>query len=1066
MCTKLGFNSGSHPPSSSVVLSSNPVSVSNSNASNELPECFIRFLESYFEVQYEEDSSESPPFIVEGSKADNNTLSSMKGSFVKAVSETMRWKLALPVREIVTHFVKDMILSKHSHSAEKLFGLGHGKEPGYAVDLQEFFLALHEFDKSGNAKPIRIFFDNQYKALAAITSPPLSEVTPILLMNITLLKEMFDPSNVSMLKKKALYFFQEELPRSADFHFQIAVNCFSYLEGCLGQLTILTGLHMQSELNQKDVVSKQGDSSRIFSEMAALILKLKKESLTAHSDLNQGYFTDCLLLFKDLESEFRRTHCVFDKSVLTILASDEIDAMRTVIESGEVEAFCDSNYVRNNKDSYENFLPLIKENKEYLSGKCAFLIETSQVLSNFYLYLKCGDLIRLQSRLDNECSSVRSFRKILIDEVLKFSKHIISDPILLKKVIEFLQSPEGEPVMKYRMYLNVLSKFFMKMDQNIHALIDVPFQLAEQNSKFLFPIASYGFVQKGVSKKQKPSQRKVDNNQNLHRKNSKKTVDFAKMNSNLCTASAEALEVNEASSVSTSSEVLPAVKTSIDSPKVNSEALETKTGITSAQVSVSSSVPTTFMTTSNAAPLAASPPAKLPDPFPDFLEPLQQTLSIYFKQLQSGCKGLEADVAIQNAEHHFTALIRAINRFSRISGYPLERTELFSFVADCVQHGNLGVEQLLTAFIRESNGFKNQKEINSSISHNLVEILHGCKFTHKGFSPLVRQWISSINQGELCAREVALYSLEGNFAQRMLFKAWHYSTEVDAFGPKEIAEDLVAYMKNIGAFYGSFFTLFQLEKQKRPKIDPAKIADLQNAFAKLGFRLEQEICSLTIKKEPSVNNFGSGVLAIAKEIRSEMTSLHKAAPSIGIKASYNNILSNLLVRLESELQTHGKLQPSEATLHYNNVLLLNQMILELFLKNQIDSRDVLIKEEIAPHDLLSMVKALGVDEKMFSSEEQDFLKRGRHILSLCRYPSSYSSQHQGDPLKVMHPINDVLNKAKMHTNHSLRDRVEAGFSYAGKIGTVISQVQNAVEEDVRLLLSIQKKILFAFSQSQ
>ena len=449
----------------------------------------------------------------------------------------------------------------------------------------------------------------------------------------------------------------------------------------------------------------------------------------------------------------------------------------------------------------------------------------------------------------------------------------------------------------------------------------------------------------------------------------------------------------------------------------------------------------------------------MPEPLPILLARAHEHSDSFIGQLYPGSQGFETIPALHNAQMHLSALIGAVNRFSCKTQRPVKRTEIFSLVADCVHHCNLTVEQMLSALGRESNRLSSYDELKPHLSHNLAELLFNCKFIKADLPPHIRQWIHQINGGELCARKVALCPMNGNAAQRLLVKAGLFSTGSDAFGLADIAADLQSYTSSLGAFCASFSEPFQLAKREKCLVDIKKAQAIKSSLTAISRQLAAKVRSVEIDDAPFIPIIEPGALAITAQIRSLLADLLTSAPSEWIKASLHNILSNLLVRLESELQTHDKLQPSELALHYSNVLLLRQLIAEQFLQNLIDAQAIDTEEEICPHDLLAMVKALGLNEGLFSKEELNFLSRGRETLELSRYPASYFSRHPTslENMKEHEKVFKAMSKIPQDLSHV--EPHERGFAYSGKIGKVIAAVKDSVYKDLMIFLSVQKKIL-------
>lgn len=1007
---------------SSVVASS--VQVPETAHVNPTPGCYQKFIESYFGLNDADDyevmpvasstlSHERAPSPIENSSA--------QFSFIEAVPEAMGWKMLLPVTELVMDFTENL-LPFIGKKCPANFELLCNKSTGtYQDALQELILARYEFEKKGNPKQLVHFLNGCLKSIAEIKRPADPKLIKTLTDNIQQILQMLSSENCHLMRENVLHLYREQAPDSSGFKFHVAANSYAHLAHSLDHLTTLTAHLYQQTTGAIQSEQQSSSVSCTLSGMPAVSQALKKEFFEGRPDFPRPYKIDIYRLYKNLGKELAEQNKCFFNNMGNILASEHSLEMRKIISRGADFSVCHPRYVREAAETYRLFLPHIKENKNYLSERCASLAQTCEVLSNFSLYLKFGNLELFQRRLDGVRYSARNFRNILVDEILKFSIQKNADRDLLIKVITFLKTEEGVPIRKYQGLLGQLQRFYSRAQLNIDTALEMPLQMAERKSQDLFPP-----IPQAASVQQVPSK--------AASKRSKAVQKLTPVP--LETVSGSTLAQHQVASDRGEMMALGQERT-VDSDRPETAASSTET--------------------THSVPLSRQ---KL-EPMHVFLERLRGGSSDYFGQLRSGSTGFETVPALDSANQHFTALASAINRFSRKAEGAISRAELFSVVADCVQHGNLGVEQMLSALDRESNSLSNRDELNAHLSHNLIDILFNCKFASKDFSPQVRQWISSINRGELSAREVTLCPIDGNFAQKMLVKAWLYSTGSEAFGLGDIGDDLASYLNGIGTFCGEYSELLQMAKTRKVNVDKEKAEQIQSAFTSVGRRLGARIGSLRIQDQSSSSMQLHAPHPMISEIRSQLISLRDSAPSEGIKASYGNILSNLLVRLENEVQLLGKLHPAEASLHYSNVLLLDQMIAEHFLQNVIDARGVVADVEIAPHDLLAMVKTLGINEELFSLDELNFLSRGRETMSLCRYTSSYKSQYRSGAPKKMKEVEEILDDANKLKGHVFSDLPLVGYAYAGRIGKTISDVEASVQNDLNLLFSIQRKILAA-----
>lgn len=413
--------------------------------------------------------------------------------------------------------------------------------------------------------------------------------------------------------------------------------------------------------------------------------------------------------------------------------------------------------------------------------------------------------------------------------------------------------------------------------------------------------------------------------------------------------------------------------------------------------------------------------------------------------------------ALKNSYEHFDNLFNSFRRIMNLSSQEaIRQRDLFSFVNDSVRHCNLGVEQLLSALFCETNGIKTKEALAPHLTHDLFQILHKCKMKDGDLPRDIRKWLAEINHGETIVRDIHLYSEKDTVLQNLLranqrlvqvIGATSSSMEAShSEGP--LFDALFNYLSPLGKLLQTIQDRFPVKKQTAP-------IQLEESFT----RLIDSFCSemeqvVAAPSQPLSDNTASVQL---KEIRT----LLESELGTAFNATLDNILQNLLVHLETEIESNAHLEPIEASLHLSNVLLLDQMIIEAVLIDSIHSKMLdLSQEEENQHDLLALVQKLQI-EKCFSKEEIDFLKSGKTSRQFIRYPSSYSNIRSAKrPLSRLDKMLDLLTWGRTLANQQSTKEDLRGFTSGNReVAKRLQEVKAFAANDVRLLSSIVKKVL-------
>ncbi|MBS0652266.1 MAG: hypothetical protein JSR39_01925 [Verrucomicrobia bacterium] len=473
--------------------------------------------------------------------------------------------------------------------------------------------------------------------------------------------------------------------------------------------------------------------------------------------------------------------------------------------------------------------------------------------------------------------------------------------------------------------------------------------------------------------------------------------------------------------------------------------------------SSNSSISTSPSTTSPVEIIASSSNSDRQAPsFYEELEESRRLLQRWVNNLASS-RSPVTQSALKNSFEHFDNLLSGLRRIKNLSErQTVTQGDLFSFVNDSVRHCTLGVEQLLSALYRETNGIKTKEELAPHLTHDLFQILHNCNMGHGDLPRDVRKWLGEINHGETTVRDINLYSEDDTVLQNLL-RASRRLSEVSgsASSSTETSNDgaplfeaLFDYLSPLGKLLQTIQDRFPVKKSMAQVRLEEPLTNLIDSFCS---QMEQ------VAVAPSQPLSEEGPYAQLKEIRS----LFLAQLSTEPRPILDNILENLLVHLQTQMKSHSHLEPIEASLHLGNVLLLNQLIVEAVLIDSVRSKMIdLSYEEENQHDLFAFVQKLQI-EKGFSKEELDFLKSGKTSRQFIRYPASYSKPRSSKaPLSRLDKMLDLLTWGRKLANKQTAKEDLHGFTSANPADAKkLREVQVFAANDIELMCSVVKKVL-------
>jgi len=397
--------------------------------------------------------------------------------------------------------------------------------------------------------------------------------------------------------------------------------------------------------------------------------------------------------------------------------------------------------------------------------------------------------------------------------------------------------------------------------------------------------------------------------------------------------------------------------------------------------------------------------------------------------------------ALANCDVHWECLLSSMKRLMEAKEAMSDQV-LFSTMIDIVRESNLVLEQMLSAFDRNSNNVKNHKELKELLTHDLSHILWSCKFK-TGILPMqYRAWIREMNFGEILSRDLRDCKINGTFVERLLTKARLLSANSKAFSTKEVIDHTIEYFKRTG--------LICLELQKHMFGIHAQVIPVQKNFLEFCKELERHFSTPSVLVQKPLSYDLQSVTAPIQEFRTTVVNQT-------IQSGIDNVLNNLCVQLQAEMSLHDTLEPIDAYRHLSKIILLNQMIAEQYLLGLHDAQGVSYDLTEVDHDLSTLVESLGMKKKDFTKKEQAFLSQGKAMRLLVRYPESYAAVYAKE------------GPAHLHLEKSTRDALAFSRGQAFQKGNVaeggfviaspkLDAIKKVVEEDVHTLSAILRKI--------
>lgn len=156
-----------------------------------------------------------------------------------------------------------------------------------------------------------------------------------------------------------------------------------------------------------------------------------------------------------------------------------------VQEKGPNDSY-NQNYVVENSEVYESFIPRCEEIMKWLISSCESSIQRCTILKDIHIYIQFGDLKKLQSRLPSKNYSLPILKKVLIEEIGLFTKEVDSNSNLKRQTEEYLNKSELASVKEMRRVFNLTEDFHRENLKSILALFVVPLSHSKTCYRDLF----------------------------------------------------------------------------------------------------------------------------------------------------------------------------------------------------------------------------------------------------------------------------------------------------------------------------------------------------------------------------------------------------------------------------------------------------------------------------------------------------------------------------------------------------------------------------------------------------
>ncbi|MGE5195922.1 MAG: hypothetical protein ACM3JI_01160, partial [Anaerolineae bacterium] len=448
-------------------------------------------------------------------------------------------------------------------------------------------------------------------------------------------------------------------------------------------------------------------------------------------------------------------------------------------------------------------------------------------------------------------------------------------------------------------------------------------------------------------------------------------------------------------------------------------------------------------------------PLSLIERLKDFQETLLGSLQkSYNPDVKSAPFGFNE--ALKNSEDHLQDLFVLIARFLRLSKKTMDKDLVFNYVRSLVSHGTLLEEQLLAATLRKTKMIKTLEELKPTITHNLELIVNGCHFGSRPLKAKERQLIRSTNFGEVSVRNIGKEVDEVEFKEKeissvddLLKAVYLWNLDLKSSDPKPILKAAIKYFCGVLKVCKELGDRLSDTKKTTQELELEK-KDFEKQLAQFRIELFKVQDDLKMSEDEEKKLSGTLKQDLTSIETFVLTLLERPLPAHSYPA-LRNVLNNLLKDLKAELSLHKNLPIKELRVHLSEILLVNQCIAEELLYVVSHLRRIAVDKKAINHDLVELIKKLGIEPTTLPKNVQDFLHRGRETRGLARYRASFHVNDKEKP--IQRALRSVIDEASKlaHQTLLLDEFVEEEEGFESVWQKEIDAIKANISEDVTAL---------------
>lgn len=351
------------------------------------------------------------------------------------------------------------------------------------------------------------------------------------------------------------------------------------------------------------------------------------------------------------------------------------------------------------------------------------------------------------------------------------------------------------------------------------------------------------------------------------------------------------------------------------------------------------------------------------------LTSLQTALEAKLLTIQESATAYHVRNSIQNTLQHIRVVFVGMHRFCDGSK-SLTKSQVFTLFASLICHEHLIAEQMLSALASHETNCSSEEQFALFRSHDLSLISEKCPKSHKAL--MQNEWnpfLRHVNQADIVLRRVERFthSEEQNSSVKMLFyQLYLWRVDQIKIAPSEIQEKISFYFNGVVSF------LQRMPSYFRPNSKEKNASSLEFG----PFILRGPLAEIA---SPSPHTH-------LQEAKNKIAGIaEKFQGNFAIQKLANNLLQNLLIRLQSHLRFLEEGILAESWSNLSESLKLTHITLEHFLLLCLSMKQGIISSK-ANHDLTKLLELLSYTEIDFTSEEWAFVQETKGILKASRYP--------------------------------------------------------------------------------